>query len=88
MTNRSQLIWIYTVFQGRTYPGSAGLGLTHLCMKSNERDIGNQYSPRSDASTSRSTLFALNIGISIKRHNNETKQAPLLMEKDLSSELR
>ena len=25
---RSQLIWIYTVCKGRTYPGSAGLGLS------------------------------------------------------------
>ena len=25
---RSQLIWIYTVYKGRAYPGSAGLGLT------------------------------------------------------------
>ena len=26
--SRSQLIWIYTVCKGRTYPGSAGLGLS------------------------------------------------------------
>ena len=25
---RSQLIWIYTVFKGREYPGSAGQGLS------------------------------------------------------------
>ena len=27
---RSQLIWIYTVCKGRTYPGSAGQGLTRI----------------------------------------------------------
>ena len=26
----SQLIWIYTVCKGRTYPGSAGLGLMYV----------------------------------------------------------
>ena len=28
LSSESQLIWIYTVFKGRTYPGSAGLGLS------------------------------------------------------------
>ena len=26
---KSQLIWSYTVFKGRVYPGSAGLGLMY-----------------------------------------------------------
>ena len=32
---KSQLIWIYTVCKGRTYPGSAGLGLTLSTLRAN-----------------------------------------------------
>ena len=30
LASSSQLIWIYTVCKGRTYPGTAGQGLMHL----------------------------------------------------------
>ena len=41
---RSQLIWIYTVYKGRIYPGSAGQGLNRMA--------------NSIAVSSGSTLFA------------------------------
>ena len=33
---RSQLIWIYTVYKGRVYPGSAGQGLNTLTKHFNQ----------------------------------------------------
>ena len=33
LASSSQLIWIYTVYKGRAYPGSARLELTSACTK-------------------------------------------------------
>ena len=48
---------------------------THLCLASNERDIGKQCTPKSDATEcgvwSGSALFAWSTGISMKHVNNK-----------------
>ena len=52
--------------------------LTHLCLASHIRGIGKQCRPRSDAAEcgvwSGSTLFTLNIGISVEHGNNIKKK--------------
>ena len=68
--------------------------LTHLCIVSHKRAIGKRCRPKSDAAEhgvwSGSSLFALGTGISIKHNNNKQnkKKTVLLLEMDLSKELR
>ena len=56
----------------------ASYALTYLCLASHKRDIGKQCGPRSDAAKrgvwSRSTLFVLITGLSIKHGNNNKKK--------------
>ena len=40
-----QLIWIYTVCNGRVYPGSAGLGLTHCSQETPKGQLANNADP-------------------------------------------
>ena len=66
--------------------------LTHLCLASCKRDISKQCRPRPDAAVrgvlSGSTLFQINIRISIKHSNNKNNQTPLLLVVDESKDLR
>ena len=68
------------------------VSLTHLRLETHKRDNYKQCRTRSDAAKcgvwSGSTLFAFNTWISIKHGNIKTTQTPLLLQMDLSKELR